>query len=303
MKKTTILFLSMVFTVNSLIGQVENEFQPNHFNSYGISFGIGGGLENANDIFTVTTNKQFGSIVEAVGKPNFGFGMFWEHQWNFHKNHGLLFGSEATYTFFYYGVRFKNPEYDPLTGMYFAPTKEYVLGDPFRQGFASLELPLCYTYAMKTRIGTFNPFLGVTLKNIAYVQDAGRNYGGVGHVTSEINNSDTIYYNDYNFRFNTKSVSPILLPTIGLKYSTDLKQGGKINVHFNYKFFLRTSNTVEAYLNNYDNTENGVEYLYFYSGDPVTYDPETGEYNGTKQSIYFSLNLSGFSLGISYTFK
>lgn len=294
----------MVFTVNSLIGQVEKEIQPKHINSYGISFGIGGGMENANDIFTVTTNQQIGSIVEAVGKPNYSFGLFWEHQWNFHKNHGLLLGAEATYTSFYYGVRFKNPEYNQLTGEYIAPTKEYVLGDHFRQSFTSLELPLCYTYAVKTRIGTFNPFLGVILKNITYVQDAGRYYGGVGHVTSEINNGDTIYYNHHNFSFNTKSVSPILQPTIGLKYSTDLKEGGKINVHFNYKFFLRTSsNTVEAYLNDYDNIENGLEYLYFYSGDPVTYDSETGEYSGTKQSIYFSLNLSSFNLGISYTFK
>ncbi len=271
-----------------------------HSNSFGVSFESGGGLEMADDIKTVTSNDQNRQVVEAVGKPNVGFGLFWEHQWNFHKNHGLLFGVAATYTSFYSGVRFKNPEY--YGPQYIAPTKEYILGN-FRQSFASLELPLYYTYAIKTKIGTFNPFLGVTLKTIAYVQNAGRNYGGVGSVTSEINGSDTIYYNDHTFRYGTKSISPVLMPTIGLKYSLGLKNGGRINVSFNYKFFIRTSNTVEAYLNNYDNVENGVGYQYFNSDNPVFYNPATGQWSGTKQSIYFRVNLSGFNVGVSYTFK
>ncbi len=271
-----------------------------HINSFGISFELGGGLEMADDIETVVSSDYHRSIVEGVGKPNVGCGLFWEHQWNFHKNHGLLFGMAVNYTSFYSGVTFKNPEYAGT--QYIAPTKEYVLGD-FRQSFVSLELPLSYTYAIKTKIGTFNPFLGVTLKTIAYVQDAGRNYGGVSSTTSEINGNDTIYYNQHYFRYGTKSISPVLMPTIGLKYSTDLKNGGKMNFFLNYKFFIKTSNTVEAYLNDYDNTENGIEYLYFSSDHPISYNQSTGEWSGTKQSIYLRVNLSSFNVGLSYTFK
>lgn len=291
-----ITYSLLLLITNYAFSQLENtSSKTKHTNSFGISFELGGGLEMADDITTVSSNEENGFLVESVGKPNFGFGLFWEHQWDFHKNHGILFGGAATYTSFYCGVRFKNPDD-------FGPTKEYILGN-FRHNFASLEFPLCYTYAIKTKIGTFNPFLGVTLKTIAYVQDAGRNYGGAGGVTSEINNNDTIYYNDHYFRFGTKSISPVLLPTIGLKYSTGLKNGGKINVFFQYKFFLKTSNTVEAYLNNYDNTENGIGYQYFDSGYPVYYNPSTGEYEGVKQSIYFRVNLSSFNVGVSYTIK
>lgn len=296
MKRISLLICCL--QVGWLFGQVENSSLPKHSNSFGISVELGGGLELANDITTVHSDESSGMIVETKKKSNIGGSLFWEHHWNFHNNHGLLFGVGGSFTSFYYGVRFKNPEVSGVPN----ETKEYLLGG-FRSGFASVDFPLCYTYSFETKAGTFSPFVGVNLKNVSYLIGAGRNEGGIISTTEEINQGDTTYYNEYGFTFGTKSITPVLMPVVGLKYSRGLQNGGKLNFHLNYKFFFRNSNTVEAYLNDFDNQENGVQYMYFDKAYPVTYDPTTNTYSGVKQSIYTSLDLSSLNIGVSYTLK
>lgn len=300
MKRTIALYLYSFISMNMSFCQENVFLQPKHTNSFGVAFGFGGGLQNAKDITTVTTNEAIGQVVEAIGKPNFNYSIFWEHQWNFHKNHGLLYGVAISYTNFYSGIKFKNPEYSELYNTYTGKTNVYVLSD-FRYSFASIDFPLAYNYSFKTKYGIFKPFVGVKMKLIAYIPDSGRNYGGVSTTTSEINSEDTLYYNDHNIRFGTKSTSLILMPTIGFNYSRNLKNGAKIGLCINYCVFLKSMNSVEMYLSNYDNYENGKEYLYFDSGYPIEYNSQTGEWSGVKQSIYFSLNLSSLNFGISYT--
>lgn len=288
MKNTiTIYLLTLICVSNIRCQEGENTKRLKHQNSFGLLLEVGGVLQNSSDIKTVFTSKTTGQIVEAVRKPSIGYGLFWEHQLNFKGQHGLLFGASALYTTFYCGVRFRNPGYYGADNT--ALNKEYILGD-INHGFASFDFPLSYAYALETKIGTFSPSIGVKLKVVSFIPNVGRNLGdGVSVTTSNINsNGDTLYYNEHILQFGTKSVSPILMPILGLKFSRDLKNGGKLNVHLNYNFFLKSLNTVEMRLNNYGNVENDGMYEYSTSEYPI-------------QPIYFKVNLSSFNAGLSYT--
>ena len=300
MKQNIIFYLLLLVCASYSNSQEHLDFQPAHFNSFGLSVGIGGGLENSEDISTVTTNPSIGSLVETVRKPSIQYDIFWEHQWRFKKNNSLLYGAMLSYSSFYCGVRFKNPEYSEYFGAYTGKTNAYILGD-LRHSYVSLDFPLAYSHTFNTKIGEFSPAIGLKMKLIAYVPQSGRNYGGISTRTAEINDEDTIYYNEHNLRFGTKSFTPILMPALGVKYSRSLNNGAKLNLHLNYSLFLKALNSIEMYLSNYDNYENGADYLYFSSDYPIEYDSETNEWKGEKQSIYFTLNLSSFNLGLSYT--
>lgn len=274
--------------------QIEPTSFTKQLNSLGFSFDIGGKMEKAPDI-TTFSDSDIDGYARAIGKKNIGFSVFWEHQWNFTRKSGLLFGAGISMTAFDYDIAFKNPVFFEIQ------TEEHILGNGFRNSFFSLDLPLYYTRTFETKYGEINPFLGITMRNIAYIINQGRNHGGNAGQTLEMSNGDTSYFNAYNIRYGTRSISPIFLPTFGVRWSKALDNGARINVHFTAKLFLDNSNSVEVYLNNYDNRENNATYFYYGLGQEV-YNAD-GELVGPKQSIYFRINMSSFNMGVSYTFK
>lgn len=307
MKTSRRIFILFILSGTCLYGQ-GLESKTKHQNSFGLSFDMGGKMEDAPDIesgFEGGTAPFFPYVLEeegyarAVGKSNFGFSLFWEHQWNFHKNHGLLFGLGASITTFDYDIAIKN-----ITLKNLPVVNEHILGDGFRNSFFSLDLPVYYTYEFHTDFGDFNPFVGINVRNISYIINNGRNNGGIGGRTLEVANGDTTYLNEYIIKFGTKSIMPALMPTFGLKYSRTLKNKGTINLHLTMKLMLDNSNSPEVYLNRFDNSENGFNYEYVEATKPdqELYD-SNGKLIGPKSSIYYRVNMTSFNVGISYSFK
>lgn len=167
----------------------------------------------------------------------------------------MIFGFDVSLTTFEYDIAFKNIE------VFGFKTDEHVLGDGYRNSFFSLNLPLYYTYTFKTKFGEINPILGVNVRDLSFILNSGRNHKGVSGKTSEISGTDSTYYNEYNIQFGTKNTQPILMPTLGIRYSKGLANGGTLNFHVIGKLHLRNSNSPEVYLSNYDNLEKNIKKL------------------------------------------
>ncbi|PKR82304.1 hypothetical protein CW751_02940 [Brumimicrobium salinarum] len=288
----TTIFILIFLPIHFLFAQNSIPLESKHQNNFGLSFDLGGGMEKANDINTTMNFESIGGYANPIGKPNLGLNIFWDHQWSFYKKHGLTFGLGVSFTTFSYDVAFKNIEFDENK------TREHILGNGFRSSFFSLDLPLYYTYTFKTKHGNINPIIGINIRELSYMFNSGRNSGGVSGSSSELSGNDTIYYNNYNFKFGTQSMEPILMPSIGVKYSKIMSNDDIITFHLTGKLHLNTSNSPEVYLNDFDNTENGIKYNYY-----IVENENGASMNNSSNSIYYRINMSSINLGISYSFK
>ena len=256
----------------------ESEFVKSR-NFYGISVDIGGGLEL--DQRNSTRNQ-----VAPSGNPNLGTSLFWEHHRYFSKHHGLIVGGGINWMTFSETVKYQYTVPGSLELLYVP------LGEGSRSSVFSIDLPLYYTYRIQSAIGEFNPYVGVNVRTIA----------GLVHQEGHYSQTEVIYpheyFSEYRYEFNLSRVAPIIQPTLGISFVRELKNGARINYSFDYKLFLTDAFSYVRV--SYDNTfKQKGGYLITPEGDlePVDSYPIDWTYDDLK------LNMSRFSLGVSYSFR
>lgn len=248
-------------------------------NFYGISFDIGGGLEL--DERNYTSGK-----VTPSESPNLGISLFWEQHRYFSKHHGLIFGGGINWMTFSESVDY---EYNSPSSL--KPVTNH-LSEGSRSSVFSIDLPLYYTYRIRSGIGEINPYVGINVRTIAgLVYEEG--YNAQTEVISPYD-----YFSEYSYEFGLSRVAPIIQPTLGLSFVKKLKNGTRINYCIDYKLFL-----VDAFSYvrvSYEHTfKQQGGYLITPEGDlePVDSYPLDWTYDDLK------VNMSRLSIGVSYSFK
>lgn len=275
-------FILAAFALNlSLCGFGQESEPAKSSNFFGVSFDIGGGLE-------LDDRRSTSDQVTPSTRTNIGASLFWEHRWYFSKNHGLIFGGGINWMGFSPAVTYE----------YGLPSSNESLSDNLSQlsrtSVISLDLPLYYTYRIKSGIGEFNPYLGVNVRTVAGLIDQ---VGYVGQ-TDDMIYKGVEYFSTYDYEFDLSRVAPILQPTLGLSFTRALKNGARINYSIDYKLFLDNAfSYVTVKCENTFNQRGG--YLITPGGgvEPVESIPVDVTTDNLK------VNMSRFSAGVSYSFK
>jgi hypothetical protein len=299
--KTILSITALFFTLLS-VAQTNPTTKLRGDNSFGIAVEIGGGLDYAKD-----RNQEVSPIqnpltdrTELKNHPSIGLTCFFEHQFNFKRNNGLILGVGLNTTFFSPHILYENPE--PVSSIYFngqlvlgTNTKQYDL-ERSKMSYFSIEFPILYTKTFNTKKNwDFSPYAGVKFRNAVYVSGESRNpETNNGQSTFEGSYGvDTTYYMHTNLKGGMQNSRIIVLPTIGLKVSKILPNGGKLNIFADYSYGL--FNKVEAYYSNFQSAEK-VETAD--GNGNTTYEMNYFQENRT---LLLALNMSHIRVGLSYT--
>ncbi len=252
------------------------------FNFFGISMNFGGGL-------LLDRDKQVSNAVVSGGKMNFGAGISWEHVRYLRKNHGIILGSTLSWTSFSNSVVYSYSDYD---GMSNGGSITMNMGNGYRSNIVSIDFPVYYCYRIALKSGEINPYFGANLRVIAGLF----NKEGYTSTSEEVELNNETYFSDYQFSYDLDRIAPMVQPTLGMSYLYKLKNGGHLKFSFDYKLYLKSTGKITA---SYDNTlKMKGGYLVTPDGPvPVEYTPV----DWTTDDFY--VNMSRFSLGLSYAFK
>lgn len=267
----------LIISLNSF-GQEEGSVKSRSF--FGLSLDIGGGLELDDDKYT-------SGQMTPSSSPNLGVGLFWKRYWYFSGNNGLIFGGGVNWLTFSRAVAY---EYTVNTNPQSKVTDH--LGNGFRNSVFSIDLPVYYTHRFKSKKGEFNQYVGVTVRTIAGLVDEGITTGGTG----DIEHYGSTYFSDYTYTLGLSRVAPIILPTLGFSWGRPLENGAMLNFSIDYKVYLEAFSKVEA---RYENTFRSKGGVVLTPSGPEPVESIPVDYTTDN----FKVDLSGFSVGISYSFK
>jgi hypothetical protein len=294
----TLLLTSLLFTSLISIAQTGTKTKLPGENTLGFAFEIGGAAEHAKDLRVLNT------FLPVEKRPSKGLTCFYEHQFNFNKNNGLILGIGLNATLFSTHFYHQNPAVyteinmngDLYTSSMTPPLHD--VGED-KQAYYAVEFPIKYvrTFQLKNNV-TLAPYIGVKFRNIAYITGEYRNKGFVNR-TFEGTPDDTSFYMVNTYKSDTYKTNIMTLPTIGVTVSKQLEHGGKLNFFADFSFGL--FNHVEVRYSNFDNLEK-VD---------ITYN-DNGVVHTEKQTVHFdyesngwgavlALNMSHVRTGLSYT--
>lgn len=271
--------------------------RPRGYNTLGITSEVGGGLVPADYVITYP--------FETKEHPSFGHGIFYERQFNFFRRSGLVIGIGANVTRFSSHLLYKNSGEFSVT--YVTPSDTTIMTlrmqqhdiGRIRHMYLAFDFPILYTYTFDLkRSWKIAPYAGVKFRNI-FLIDAESTFRGHSTRVVETDNGDTTFMMTPAYRSRMYDTRIVMLPTLGVKVSKILPNGGMVNAFADYSLALY--NNIEMRYMNLDNRER-VEISTTHNGETTTqYETWHFDYENDQTSLIMAMKMSHLRAGISYT--
>jgi hypothetical protein len=282
-----------------VLAQTDLTPRPRGYNTLGITSEIGGGLVPANYVMTYP--------FETKEHVSVGHGILYERQFNFSRRSGLVIGIGANFTQFSSHLLYRNS--GSFTFTYTTPSDtvthelqmaQHDLGR-VKHFYLSLDFPILYTHTFD--LGTnwkLTPYIGVKFRNI-FLIDAESTFRGhaIYAVETDEATGDTTFAMTPAYRSRMYDNRIVVLPTLGVRSSKVLPNGGMLNFFADYS--LAMYNNIEMRYYNLDNTER-VEVKVTENGETTTeYQTIDFDYLDNTTPLIMALKMSHMRAGISYT--